>query len=176
MYVGFQFLKRLTLLPMCLMATLASAATSNGTIPTTVKIVPPISLTSIAADCLDFGSIAKGTSTTTIQIPAAIPTTPVYSGDARILSNTTPRPAMFTVGGEEGKMYTITLPTTSTLTSGGNTLTLSSFSCSKASNVGTIGAFGNVVNNFYVGATLTLPSTTVSGIYTGTITVTVAYN
>jgi hypothetical protein len=164
-------------LPMCGVTFLATAASTYGSVPSTVRIMPPISLTNLPADCLDFGSVAKGTSTTLVTLSPDLPSVVTYSGgDAHILSTTTPRPAMFTVGGEVNKTYTITLPTTTTITNGTTTLTLSAFTCSKSSNIGTIAAYGNASNNFYVGASLSLPITATQGNYTGTISVTVAYN
>ena len=165
----------LTILILVFSAGILHAASDDKNVNGTVDILTPISLTNLTADCLDFGKIARGTSETILTIPAQASPVPTYSGgDASILSNSTPRAAMFTVGGELNKTYTIVLPTTSTLSAGANHLTLSAFTCSKPT--GGSAVIGASNNDFYVGASLTLPSTAVSGDYTGTISVTVAYN
>lgn len=151
------------------------AASSEEIVHGTIDILAPISLTNEPADCLDFGSIAKGTSTTYVTIPPAANPTPSYSGgDATVISSSNPRAAMFTVGGEVGKAYSITLPSSSTLSFSGNSLNLSNFTCSKVTTGGAV--IGLTDNNFYVGATLEMPTTAVAGQYLGTFSVTVNYN
>jgi len=140
-----------------------------------VRIYAPISLVNTSSQALDFGVIAKGVSTSVIVISAAEnPPVNVSSGDAVILTSSEQTAAWFTVGGEPNQSYSITIPTTvQTISYSGNDLNLTNFTCSKLGNVSTIGIGGS--DEFYVGATLTIPSTTVAGEYTGTFNVTVAY-
>jgi hypothetical protein len=164
-----------TFVSMVLALASLSAAETDANVNGTVDLLAPISLTNQVADCLDFGSIAKGTSLTYITIPATASPVPSYSGgDASVVSSSTPRAAMFTVGGAVNKTYSISLPTTSTLSFGSNVLNLSAFTCSNSTGGSAIISAFN--NDFYVGATLELPSTTLSGQYIGTFSVTVDYN
>jgi len=136
------------------------------------RIISPITLTNTQA--LDFGVIARGTGNSTIVVaPSATPSANVSSGDATVLSSTPQTAAKFTVGGELTKTYNITIPTSAqTITDGTNNLSITVFSCSSTLANNVIGA----LNEFYVGGTLTVPSTAVPASYTGTFSVTVNYN
>ena len=137
------------------------------------RIITPITLANTGSQALDFGIIARGTSDATVVVAAnAAPGQSVASGDAVIISSTPQTAAKFTVGGETGKTYAITIPsTTQTIISGANTLNITSFTCSNGVT-GTIGT--NDV--FYVGGTLSVPAAAVAASYTGTFNVTVNYN
>jgi Mat/Ecp fimbriae major subunit len=151
------------------------AANSQESVTGTIDILAPISLTNEVSDCLDFGSIAKGTSVTYVTMPPTSGHTPTYAGgDATVLSSSNPRAAMFTVGGEVGKLYTITLPSSSKLYFGTNELNLTNFTCSKPT--GGTAVIGVSDNSFYVGATLEMTTSAAAGQYTGTFSVTVDYN
>jgi hypothetical protein len=136
------------------------------------RIITPITLTNTQA--LDFGVIARGTGNSTILVNhIASPTATVPTGDAVVLSSTPQTAAKFTVGGELSKTYNITIPTTAqTITDGTNNLSITAFTCSSSLTNNVISA----VNEFYVGGTLTVPSTAVPASYTGTFSVTVNYN
>lgn len=140
-----------------------------------VRIYAPISLVNTSGQPLDFGVIAKGLSTSVIVVSAEeTPPVNISSGDAVILSSYSQTAARFTVGGEPNQSYNISIPTTpQTISDGGNDLSLTNFTCSKLGNESVIGAGGS--DEFFVGATLTILSTTVAGEYSGTFNVTVAY-
>jgi hypothetical protein len=150
-----------------------NVANKTLTVQSKARIITPITLANTGSQALDFGVIARGTASSTIVVDkVAAPTSNVASGDAVILSSAPQTAAKFTVGGESGKTYAITIPgTAQTITDGTNTLSITGFTCSNGT-VGTIGT--NDV--FYVGGTLTVPSTAVASTYTGTFSVTVAYN
>lgn len=137
------------------------------------RIITPITLANTGSQALDFGVIARGTSQATVVVAAsASPSINVATGDAVVLTSSTQTAAKFTVGGESTKTYAITIPsTTQTITDGTNTLNITGFSCSN-------GATGTIGTNdvFYVGGTLTVPSSAVAASYTGTFSVTVNYN
>jgi hypothetical protein len=137
------------------------------------RIITPITLANTSSQALDFGVIARGTAASTVVVGAvASPSINVASGDAVVLTSAAQTAAKFTVGGESGKTYAITIPsTTQTITDGTNTLNITAFTCSN-------GATGTIGTNdvFYVGGTLTVPQTAVAASYTGTFSVTVAYN
>jgi len=155
--------------------TITADNVANKTVSVTGKarIITPITLANTGSQALDFGVIARGTTDATILVAAsAAPGTNVASGDAVILSSAPQTAAKFTVGGESGKTYAITIPsTTQTIISGANTLNITNFSCSN----GTVGTIGTN-DIFYVGGTLSVPAAAVAASYTGTFNVTVNYN
>lgn len=81
--------------------------------------------------------------------------------------------ASFTVTGLPLFSFSISLPSSTALTSGGNSMTVNSFT-SSPSGSGQIGALGSQVVT--VGATLQVGASQSSGSYTGTFSVTVVYN
>ncbi|MGE5565654.1 MAG: DUF4402 domain-containing protein [Parcubacteria group bacterium] len=142
----------------------------------TVKIVQPITLTKDAD--LAFGTVVKpttGSNTVTISTGSD---TPALSGagDAALATSTTAR-AAFTVGGEGGSTFSITVPSSVTMTRSGGSETLSvtlTASGSSGTLSGSIGSAGSAT--FKVGGAFTVASTTVSGNYSGSFNTTVAYN
>jgi len=123
---------------------------------------------------LDFGVIARGTSGNSVVLVGSVATpSPSVTGDAIVLTSSAQTAAKFTVGGELAKTYAITIPSLpQTITDGAlHNLSITIFTCSN-------GATGAIGTNdiFYVGASLTVPSTATSASYTGTSSVTVAYN
>lgn len=143
------------------------------------RIITPITLANTGSQALDFGVIARGTTDATIVVAAAAsPTANVATGDAVVLSSATQTAAKFTVGGESGKSYVITIPSTvQTITSAGNHLDISNFTCSSLVAPATTGTAVIGTNDvFYVGGTLTVPAAAVAATYAGTFSVTVNYN
>jgi len=139
-------------------------ATGTGT--SSVQVLDPITIT--AGANLTFGQVAApatGTGTVTCSTAGAVSS----SGLTQVGACTA---GTFTVGGEDGSSFSITLPTSATLNSGGNSLTVDTF-LSDPSGTGSIATGGTTVN---VGATLNVPSTAAAGSYTGTYAVTVDYN
>jgi len=137
------------------------------------RIITPITLANTGSQALDFGVIARGTTDATVVVAASdAPSINVATGDAVVLTSATQTAAKFTVGGESGKTYAITIPsTTQTIISGANTLNITNFTCSN-------GATGTIGTNdvFYVGGTLSVPAAAVAASYTGNFNVTVNYN
>jgi hypothetical protein len=136
------------------------------------RVITPISIENTGGQGLDFGVIALGTLESKVVVSAEV-TVPVNvaSGDVVVVSSTPQKAAKFTVSGESGQAYTITLPSSTTLVSGGNSLTVSNYTCSN-------GAGGNIGTNdlFYIGGELTIPAGAIPATYQGTFSVTVAYN
>jgi hypothetical protein len=136
------------------------------------RVITPISIENTSGQGLDFGVIALGTteSKVVVSAEASVPVN-VSLGDVVVVTSTPQKAAMFTVSGEASQAYSITLPASAILTSGGNSLTINNFSCSN-------GAGGNIGTNdlFYVGGELTIPAGATPAVYLGTFSVTVAYN
>jgi len=136
------------------------------------RVISPISLLNVDAQGLDFGSIVIGTSDSKVKVTAtASIVSNVASGDAVILTSTPQSAAKFTVSGESGKTYSITIPSNMTISFGANSLDIDNFVCSNGSG-GTIGTD----DVFYIGAELAVPAAAIPGSYQGTFNVTVAYN
>lgn len=120
---------------------------------------------------LNFGTfISPGSSgTVTVSYAGARSSTPGIT----LRSGSAVTAASFTVTGSNNSTYTITLPANNTvvITSGGNTFTLTNFTCS-APLTGRLGP-GNTTLTFTVGATAMVTSSPASGSYSGTFNVTV---
>jgi hypothetical protein len=150
-----------------------NVANKTLSVQSKARIITPITLANTGSQALDFGVIARGTTDATIVVASnAAPSQSVATGDAVILTSAAQTAAKFTVGGETGKTYAITIPsTTQTIISGANHLDITNFTCSN----GTSGAIGTN-DIFYVGGTLSVPAAAVAASYTGTFSVTVNYN
>ncbi len=172
-------MKKVILTVVAIAAFVLSAAAADNvankslTVQSKARIITPITLANTGSQALDFGVIARGLASSTVVV-GSVATPPVsVGGDAIVLSSAPQTAAKFTVTGETAKTYAITIPSSAqTITDGAsNNLSITAFSCSNGA-IGTIGT-GDV---FYVGGTLTVPSTAVAASYTGTFNVTVAYN
>lgn len=82
------------------------------------------------------------------------------------------RRASFLVTGDPNVAFTVILPSSVTVTSGPNTMTLNAFS-SSPSGVGTLNGLGFSI--LYVGATLQVGASQPAGAYSGAFTVVVNY-
>jgi len=131
-----------------------------------------LTLTKVAD--MNFGDvIAGGTSGTVVLTAAASPSRSV-TGGAELGNPTSVSSATFTVSGEAGFTYAITLPSTDvTITSGVNSMTVNTFT-SSPDGTGTLTGGSETL---YIGATLNVGAFQASGSdYTGSFNVTVAYN
>jgi len=136
------------------------------------RVIAPISIVNTDAQGLDFGVIALGLAESKVVVaPQLSVPINVSSGDAVVLSSTPQTAAKFTVSGETAQSYSITLPTSATLTYSSNMLIVNSFTCSN-------GVSGHIGTNdlFFVGGELTIPAGATPGVYNGTFNVTVDYN
>ncbi len=148
----------------------SASQTTNGT----TKIIQAISLAKNSD--LAFGTVVKPTtSTNTIVIDGTTGArSQTGAGDAVLVTSTSGR-ATFTVTGEGAQTFSITVPATFNMTSGANTLVVTtSASGSTGTLSGTIGSAGTAT--FGVGGSFPIATATASGSYTGSFTTTVAYN
>lgn len=153
---------------------MAQTSTTQST-SATVKIVQPITLTKVTD--LAFGTVVKPSSgNNTITISTGSDTPAITGAGSAAVSGTASR-ASFTVGGEGGSTFSITVPSSVTMTRSGGSETLSvtlTASGSSGTLSGSIGSAGSAT--FKVGGAFTVASTTVSGNYSGSFNTTVAYN
>jgi hypothetical protein len=117
---------------------------------------------------MDFGTmVPTGTAGTVTVTPAGARS----SVNVDLLGGF-PAAASFDVTGEGANTYSITLPSSATLTSGGNTMTVDTFT----DDAGATPTLAGGSDAFNVGATLNVGATQVAGTYSGTFAVTVNYN
>jgi hypothetical protein len=147
----------------------ASAVTNSST-----TIIQPITLTKVTD--LTFGTVVKPTdTTTTVTINATTGARSFAGGNAVGGGTASSGRATYTVGGEGGQTFSISVPGTFTLTSGANSVTvIPVVSAATGSVSGTLGSAGTA--SFGVGGSFPVDTTSASGAYTGSFSATVAYN
>jgi hypothetical protein len=144
-------------------------AANTATATVTATSAPAISITNMGV--LSFGWFAKATGISgQVQVtPASVRS---VSGGA-VLGSGVGIAATFSIAGQPSSTYSITLPSSTTITNAG-TLTVDNFT-STPSGTGTLDVGGS--QTLRVGATLEIPSADPAlGFFTGTFNVTVAYN
>ncbi|MDD4425811.1 MAG: DUF4402 domain-containing protein, partial [Mariniphaga sp.] len=129
------------------------------------NIISPMAITKNVD--LNFGNIAAGTSAGTVELGTDGERTETNVILPSVTGTVTA--AEFTVTGLTGSTYAITLPTTVTITSGANNMTIDNFT-NNATNTLTAGT-----ETFNVGATLNVKAEQAVGLYQGTFDVTVDY-
>ncbi len=140
--------------------------TAQATVDVTATLAAPISISS--SGDMDFGTIVPtGTAGTVTVTPAGARS----SVDVTLLGGS-PAAAAFDVTGEGNANYSTTLPSSTTLTSGGNTMTVDTFTDDAGANPRLTGGS----DTFNVGATLNVGATQAEGTYSGNFPVTVNYN
>ena len=131
-----------------------------------ITLLAPISISS--SGDMDFGTmVTTGTAGTVTVTPAG-----ARSSVNVDLFGGTPAAASFDVTGASGANYSITLPSSATLSSGGNTMTIDTFT----DDAGATPTLSGGSDTFNVGATLNVGATQAAGTYSGTFSVTVNYN
>ncbi len=147
---------------------LAETATAN----VGASVLTPIAITKV--DDLAFGNFMSTTGGTIVLTPSATPTRTPTAG-VTLDNAVTPTAAKFTVAGTAGATFSITLPTTVSLSDGGtNTMDVGTFTSDLDLAAATIPVAGTI--DMYVGGTLTVGAAQANGAYTGTFDVSVNYN
>ncbi len=150
---------------------LAQSATGSGSI----TVLRPLTVTKNAD--LRFGTVvrpASGSGTAVVS-PASVRS--VTGGVVALSIGNTPQAAQFTLAGEGGQSVAVTIPPSFSIANAADTLTvttstnLSSATQNLSNAMGADGALA-----FYVGGSVPIDSTTPTGLYTGTFTVSAAYN
>lgn len=148
----------------------ALAATTSAN--ATATIIAPIEITKV--DDLAFGNILAAASAGTVELtPEATPTRTPTTVTLPVTTGTVTA-AKFTLTGAAGFAYTFTPPAsaaTLTRVSGSETMTVTPWSNNLSGNAGTIGTNDTI----YVGGTLNVGAAQVPGNYTGSFSVSVAY-
>lgn len=145
----------------------AYAATSSGT--ATAEIITAISIAN--NQDLAFGSIVPSSTGDTVAV--ATDGTVTCGANVTCVDQSTKTAGAFTVSGEAGYSYAITLPSGDVqLSNGTETMTVNNFS-SNPSGTGTLTGGTDSIN---VGGTLNVSANQAQGSYSGSYDVTVEYN
>jgi len=144
----------------------SATASSSATIIKPIKIVKNLDLT--------FGSIATSSAAGTVTISAdAIANPTAALGVALAPTTGTRQAAKFTISGENGVNYGVTMPATTTLTRDGGPETMTvTLSKNLATTGNTLGASDATL---YVGGVLAVVANQASGVYNGEFAITVQY-
>lgn len=168
----------------CLATPIAASAQagpqSSANATASAKVVSPIS---VGCGPMEFGRLAP---LPTAPADVVLPAQGGPLGDANNIvvpgSRSIATPSSCTAIGEMGLTFTVTLPTTATLTSGSNSMLLDTFTISEEldgmplDRVLNTPLGGQGSNGFGVGATLHVGAAQAPGTYTGPFVVSVQYN
>ncbi|MBU6394876.1 MAG: DUF4402 domain-containing protein [Sphingomonadales bacterium] len=156
------------------LATSAQAQSASATATSSATLLRPVALSSSAN--LAFGRIVlPGSGTGSVTIGTAADTVSA-TGGAVALSGGSPSRAAFSVSGEGGQTVTVSVPASVTMSGPSSStmaVTLTSSVSGSTTLSGSLGAAGSAT--FYVGGSFAPTATTTTGAYSGTFTVTVAY-
>jgi len=144
-----------------------AAHAASVTASASATIATPIAISQTTA--MNFGTVVASAATGTAVLATNSALT--VTGGVQALGGT-PAAAAFSVTGQSGATFAITLPTTATLTSGANTMSLGTF----AHSAGATPTLTGGSSAFNVGATLSVGANQAAGAYSGTYAVTVNYN
>ena len=150
-----------------------SSTTGSGSI----TVIRPLTITKTAD--LKFGTVVRPGSGSGTVVVSAAGARSVTGGVVSLVSGDTPAAAAFAVAGEGGQSVSVTIPATFSMANGTDTLTVTtsnSLTGSAASQTlsNALGSAGSLA--FSVGGSVPVGSTTATGAYTGTFTVSAAYN
>jgi hypothetical protein len=154
--------------------TQAQVPTATGNIPATATVVQPLTITN--ATTLSFGSFVAGAGGT-----VTIPTTSPFTRTSTALAGTTPLTLIasnagaasnVTVSGVE-TTYSVTFPTSVPLSFGNASMSITAIMTSLVGSRGRIPSSGT--QTFQVGGTLNVAANQLSGVYGGSIPITITY-
>ncbi len=147
----------------------ALAAQSSGTVTANATVIQPLTITQTTA--MDFGKLvmdagSPGLGTVTLAAGTSARTP---SGGVDLVG-TSAAAGVVQVVGQTGNTYTVTLPTSTTLTGPGTAMTLDTFASSD-----TLTSISGT-NSVHIGAVLHVNAAQTAGGYTGSFVVTAAYD
>jgi Domain of unknown function (DUF4402) len=155
-----------SLLP--LSAANAQFSSDTDTASASVTIVSAISITKTVD--MNFGDVVEGAGTVILATDNGRTAT----GNTTLGNSTAAAAASFSVTGDSGATYAITLPGSAiTLTGTGTDMTVDTFVSDHPGDTGTLTGGTDTI---LVGATLNVGATQTTGAYTGSFDLTVAYN
>ena len=150
----------------------AMAQSVSGDVTASATLVRTLAVTSTSG--LSFGTLApSATAGTVVVAPDGARSA---TGGVTLLSANAGSAGAVNLAGTAALAYTVTMPTSVTLTaaSGGQTMTLSSLTTNLTSNAGTLGGTG--AGTFNIGGTLNVAANQTVASYSGIVPVTVTWN
>ena len=146
--------------------------TASGTVTSSAVLVRTLSVSSTTA--LDFGTFAPGATAGSVVMSAAGVRT--ATGGVTLVSTSQGSSSTISLSGTPSTTYSVTLPTSVTLTAqtGNATMTLNSFTTNLTSLQGTLNSSG--IGAFNIGGTLGVSASQPISTYSGSFTVTLSYN
>lgn len=155
----------------------AMAQSASTTGQGSITIIRPLTVTKNAD--LKLGAVVRPTTGAGTVVVSAAGVRSVTGGVVGLSSGDTPQAAQFTIDGEGGQSVSVTIPATFSMANGSDTLTVTtsnSLTGSAASQTlsNALGSAGSL--SFRVGGSVPVASTAPTGTYTGTFTVSAAYN
>lgn len=151
-------------------------ATSSTSATGSVTILRPLTVTKNTGGDLEFGRIVKPTTGSgTVSMSNTSDSVTAGSGAVALSGITTSR-AKFTIDGEGAQLVNITVPASFNITNGTDTISVTTTNNLGTSTTlsGSLGGAGSAALN--VGGSFSVPSANSTGLYTGTLNVSVAYN
>lgn len=174
------FIKSLTVAAVLALTAVAApvmAQSASTTGSGSITVIRPLTLTKTAD--LKFGTVVRPATGSGTAVISAAGARSVTGGVVGLSSGDAPAAAAFTVAGEGGQSVSVTVPASFSMANGTDTLvvtTSNSLTGSAASQTlsNALGSAGSLA--FTVGGSVPVASTTATGAYTGTFTVSAAYN
>lgn len=169
-----QNLKFFALVTVMIVFSAGTFAQVTATATAAATIVTPIAISKTTD--MNFGNIAVNASLGTVALPAAAAPVRTVTGGCTLPSTAgTVTAAAFTVTGQTGYTYAITLPASASLTGPGPAMTADTFVSSPTVAAG--GVLTGGTQTLYVGATLHVAASQTAGAYiSAAFNVTVNYN
>jgi Domain of unknown function (DUF4402) len=148
----------------------------SGSGTATASVFRAITITKTAD--IAFGKIVRPSSGTGSVSLTAAGVRSVTGTGSFAFASPSPTSAAFSVNGEGGQAITVTIPTSFTMTSGVNSLTVTTVSTGGGVQTlsSSLGNAGTPPTAITVGGSFPISSTTPTGTYSGTFSVTVQYN
>ena len=149
-------------------------ATASTSASGSVTLIRPLTITKTAD--LEFGRIVKHATTTgTVSMTSGADGVTAGSGAVALTGITTSR-AKFSIDGESGQLVNVTVPASFGITNGTDTITVTTAS-SLGTSVTLSGTYpGAGSSPLNVGGSFSVLPALSTGVYTGTLNVSVAYN
>jgi hypothetical protein len=134
------------------------------------EVMTPLSIISVNGGTLAFGQIVPLSGGTVTVSPEGMRTS---SGGVQVIQASSVSAAQFQVGGAAGRSFSIFLPSSITISNGKDSMTVDDFT-SNPSSSSVLDSIGK--RDLSIGATLHVKQNQSDGNYSGSFTVTVAYN
>jgi hypothetical protein len=149
----------------------AFATQGSQSVNASAAVITPITT---SATAMNLGSLVMDASNTAGTLVLSPLGARSVTGGVNLVGGATGTAGSVSVTAQSGNTYSVTLPTSVSLTSGANSMTLDTFTSSIAQLSGVTG--NGSAQTYPIGATLHAGASQAAGTYTGSFTVTAAYD